>query len=80
MTPSSGLIKAVTMLTVATTLAGCGTSPVADANGVCQALGRELVGARGKTWRDQKKIDSTLERMIRVGCITREIASGVRTK
>lgn len=79
-TPSSGLTKAATLLMIATTLAACGSSPVADAKGVCLAIGKELVGARGKARRDQQKIDATLERMIGASCITRAEAAGVQFK
>jgi hypothetical protein len=53
---------------------------VADAKGVCLAIGKELVGARGKARRDQQKIDATLERMIGASCITRAEAAGVQFK
>ena len=54
-------------------LAGCDGTPLpVNASGVCRGVGRELIGAEGKTWADQEKIDATLERLISIRCIARK--------
>jgi hypothetical protein len=41
-------------------LAGCGTSGPADVSGLRRVVGTDLVGARGATIADQRKIDRTV--------------------
>lgn len=41
-------------------LAGCGTSGPADVNGLRKVVGTDLIGARGATASDQRKIDRTV--------------------
>ncbi|MEN5277293.1 hypothetical protein ABE527_10110 [Brucella sp. TWI432] len=55
----------------ALTLAGCGHSGPANVSGVRRVLGTDLLGARGATDADQRKIDRTIVR----GC-----AGGVWSK
>lgn len=66
---------------VAAVLGACATANApkvaVTAEGLCQALGRDLAGAKGAAARDQEKIDVTLERMIAQGCITRAEAAGI---
>jgi len=40
--------------------AGCGTSAPADATGLRRVVGTDLVGARGATLADQRKINRTV--------------------
>ncbi|MGU3577267.1 hypothetical protein ACLBWZ_17290 [Brucellaceae bacterium C25G] len=55
----------------ASILAGCGHSAPVNVNGVRNVLGSDLMGARGASDADQRKIDRTIVR----GC-----ASGVWSK
>lgn len=45
---------------VVLTAAGCSTSRPADARGLKQVIGTDLIGARGATPLDQRKIDLTV--------------------
>ncbi|WP_273727625.1 hypothetical protein [Brucella gallinifaecis] len=64
------LVLCLTMISVLT-LAGCGHSRPANVSGVRSVLGSDLMGARGATDADQRKIDRTIVR----GC-----AGGVWSK
>lgn len=50
-------LLAVGILTAASTGAGCGTSAPASVAGLRQVVGTDLIGARGATPADQRKID-----------------------
>ena len=45
---------------IAFVLAGCGTSGPASVAGLRNVVGTDLIGARGATDRDQRKIDRTV--------------------
>ena len=65
--------KALMMCIAATLLAGCnGTQLPVSAKAVCEGVGKELAGAQGKQRIDQEKIDATEERLVRMGCLTRQ--------
>lgn len=48
------------VMMIASPLAGCGTSGPVDAGGLRNVVGTDLIGAKGATPRDQKKIDRTV--------------------
>ena len=48
------------LMIAAATLAGCGTSGPADVSGLRRVVGTDLVGAKGLTDADQRKIDRTV--------------------
>ncbi|MFC3754320.1 hypothetical protein [Aquamicrobium ahrensii] len=48
------------LMTSASMLAGCGTSAPANVKGLSQVVGTDLVGARGASAADQRKIDRTV--------------------
>lgn len=57
------LTKALLIMTPAVMLAGCGTSGPADVDGLRRTVGIDLIGARGATDADQRKIDRTVVRL-----------------
>jgi hypothetical protein len=71
MKPQAKLWTLLTLMMSALTLAGCGHSGPANVSGVRNVLGTDLLGARGATEADQRKIDRTIVR----GC-----AGGVWSK
>lgn len=50
-------------MTIAVMLAGCGTSGPADVAGLRRVVGTDLIGARGATDGDQRRIDRTVVRL-----------------
>lgn len=60
MTHATRLMMLATLMISALTAAGCGTSAPADATGLRRVVGTDLVGARGATLADQRKIDRTV--------------------
>lgn len=58
-----------TMMSVAM-LAGCGTSGPVDVAGLGRVVGSDLVGARGATEADQRKIDKPIVRLCAVKVLT----------
>ena len=67
------LSKALMTCIAATIVAGCnGTQLPVDAKAVCKGVGNEIAGAQGKQRKDQEKIDATEERLVRMGCLTRQ--------
>ena len=48
------------VMTSASMVAGCGTSAPANVDGLKRAVGTDLIGARGATAVDQRKIDRTV--------------------
>ncbi|ABS12993.1 hypothetical protein I6H96_11230 [Brucella anthropi] len=71
MKPQAKLWTLLALMMSALTLAGCGHSGPANVSGVRNVLGTDLLGARGATEADQRKIDRTIVR----GC-----AGGVWSK
>ncbi len=47
------------LMTCAVMTAGCGTSAPGDVTGLRRVVGADLIGARGATDSDQRKIDRT---------------------
>ncbi|MBY3257051.1 hypothetical protein HFO09_23135 [Rhizobium laguerreae] len=66
------LMKACLIMTPVATLAGCGTSGPADVSGLRRVAGTDLIGARGATDADQRKIDRTVVRFCAGGVWTRK--------
>lgn len=58
MQQAARLTMLAALMTVA--LAGCGTSAPADVKGLRRVVGTDLIGARGATAADQRKIDRTV--------------------
>lgn len=53
-------LMALAALTIGVLMvAGCGTSAPVDATGLRRVVGTDLIGARGATVADQRKIDRT---------------------
>lgn len=52
--------RAMLALTLTLALTGCGTSAPANVDGLRRVVGTDLVGARGATPADQRKIDRTV--------------------
>ncbi|MGH6810632.1 MAG: hypothetical protein ACREEJ_27885 [Ensifer adhaerens] len=52
--------RAMLALTMTLALTGCGTSAPASVGGLRRVVGTDLVGARGATPADQRKIDRTV--------------------
>ncbi|WP_084814414.1 hypothetical protein [Ensifer sp. 1H6] len=52
--------RAMLALTMTLALMGCGTSAPANVEGLRRVVGTDLVGARGATSADQRKIDRTV--------------------
>lgn len=57
------LTKAFLTMTLAATLGGCSTSGPINVSGLHQVVGTEILGARGATDLDQRKIDRTVVRL-----------------
>lgn len=57
------LIRALLTMTPAAMLAGCGISGPGNVAGLRQVVGLDLIGARGATDADQRKIDRTVVRL-----------------
>ncbi|WP_411033856.1 hypothetical protein [Shinella sp. BYT-45] len=57
------LMMPLSIMTAAGMLTGCGTSAPADASGLRRVVGVDLIGARGATDADQRKIDRTVVRL-----------------
>ncbi|AWI57200.1 hypothetical protein AB395_00001541 [Sinorhizobium fredii CCBAU 45436] len=51
---------AAAIMTGASMGAACGTSPPANVDGLRRVVGTDLIGARGATPADQRKIDRTV--------------------
>lgn len=60
MKPETLLSRLALIMTAVLMAAGCSTSPPADASGLRRVVGTDLIGARGATDRDQRKIDRTV--------------------
>lgn len=56
----TGLRKSASLTILALMLAGCGTSAPKNVTGLRSVVGTDLVGARGATAADQRKIDRTV--------------------
>lgn len=56
----ANLTLLVAIMTAALITAGCGTSAPADVIGLRRVVGSDLIGARGATAADQRKIDRTV--------------------
>ncbi|WP_173513103.1 hypothetical protein [Sinorhizobium psoraleae] len=54
------LTRSVALMTPALILAGCGISGPADVTGLRRVIGTDLLGARGATPADQRRIDRTV--------------------
>ncbi|USJ24739.1 hypothetical protein [Ensifer adhaerens] len=52
--------RAMLALSLTLALTGCGTSAPASADGLRRVVGTDLIGARGATAEDQRKIDRTV--------------------
>ncbi|MDX3929266.1 MAG: hypothetical protein QHC90_26125 [Shinella sp.] len=72
MTLRTVLMKALLIMTPAAMLAGCGISGPADALGLRRVVGTDLIGARGATDADQRKIDRTIVRLCAGGVYGRD--------
>lgn len=81
-------LSALAMLVgAASMLAGCGTSPLADApRTIRDVVGTDLPGAQGLTLKDQDRIDSAMAGLCETGvydealCTTHTKASAARRK
>lgn len=60
MLQATALIKLAVISTVALTAAGCTTMQPANVDGLRRVVGTDLIGARGATPADQRKIDRTV--------------------
>ncbi|WP_085043823.1 hypothetical protein [Ensifer aridi] len=56
----AALIRSATITIPALLLVGCGTSGPGSATGLRSVVGTDLMGARGATPADQRKIDRTV--------------------
>jgi len=63
MKPQHALMKALLIMMPAAMLAGCGVSGPASVSGLRQVVGTDILGARGLTDNDQRKIDRTVVRL-----------------
>jgi hypothetical protein len=63
MKPQLALMKALLTMMPAVMLAGCGVSGPATVSGLKRVVGTDLLGARGLTDFDQRKIDRTVVRL-----------------
>lgn len=63
------------IMTPAVMLAGCGTSGPANVQGLRRVVGTDLIGARGATDADQRKIDRTVVRFCAGSIWTRKECS-----
>ena len=59
-------------MTAVATLAGCGTSVPGNVAGLRRVVGVDLIGARGMSDEDQRKIDRTVVRLCAGGVWRRE--------
>ncbi|GMB81512.1 hypothetical protein NN6n1_22950 [Shinella zoogloeoides] len=59
MKQATRLMALAALMIGASTAAGCGTSAPVDATGLRRVVGTDLIGARGATAADQRKIDRT---------------------
>ncbi len=71
MQPASKLTTVLSTMTLAAMLAGCGTSAPADVAGLRRVVGVDLIGARGATDGDQRRIDRTIVRLCAGGVYAR---------
>ena len=69
------LMRACLIMTPAAMLAGCGTLAPADVSGLRRVVGTDLIGARGATDADQRKIDRTVVRFCAGGVWSRKECS-----
>ncbi|MDO3434312.1 hypothetical protein QWJ46_16655 [Rhizobium sp. CBN3] len=69
------LMKACLIMMPAAMLAGCGTSGPADVSGLRRVVGTDLIGARGATDAEQRKIDRTVVRLCAGGVWSRKECS-----
>ncbi|ATB02730.1 hypothetical protein BWO90_12035 (plasmid) [Sinorhizobium meliloti] len=53
-------LRTMSVLALTFALQGCGTSPPASADGLRRVVRTDLIGARGATPEDQRKIDRTV--------------------
>ncbi|MDX0318791.1 hypothetical protein GOC38_14165 [Sinorhizobium meliloti] len=53
-------LRTMSALALTFALQGCGTSAPASADGLRRVVGTDLIGARGATPADQRKIDRTV--------------------
>ncbi|MDX0354335.1 hypothetical protein GOC51_03815 [Sinorhizobium meliloti] len=53
-------LRTMSALALTFALQGCGTSAPANADGLRRVVGTDLIGARGATPADQRKIDRTV--------------------
>ncbi|TPN43193.1 hypothetical protein FJ978_31310 [Mesorhizobium sp. B1-1-7] len=63
-------LRPAALLTIASMLAGCGTSGVNGVPGLRSAIGSSLAGAQGKTLADQNRIDHTVAPGCAIGLYT----------
>jgi hypothetical protein len=63
MKPQLALMKALLIMTPAVMLVGCGVSGPANVSGLKRVVGTDLLGARGLTDSDQRRIDRTVVRL-----------------
>lgn len=54
------VLRTMTALALTFALQGCGTSAPASVDGLRRVVGTDLIGARGVTPEDQRKIDRTV--------------------
>ncbi|KSV72956.1 hypothetical protein N182_28955 [Sinorhizobium sp. GL2] len=54
------VLRTMTALAMTFALQGCGTSAPASVDGLRRVVGTDLIGARGATPADQRKIDRTV--------------------
>ncbi|MCF6370690.1 hypothetical protein [Rhizobium halophilum] len=64
-------MKALLIMTPAAMLVGCGVSGPASVSGLRSVVGTDLLGARGATDADQRKIDRTVVRLCEGAVYTR---------
>lgn len=72
MKQATRLMMLAALMTGASMLAGCGISGPADVPGLRRVVGTDLVGARGLTAADQRKIDRTVVGLCAGGVWTKE--------
>ncbi|RWX78252.1 hypothetical protein EPK99_06350 [Neorhizobium lilium] len=63
MKPQLALMKALLIMMPVAMLAGCGSLGPANVAGLKRVVGTDLLGARGLTDADQRKIDKTVVRL-----------------
>src|SRR5690606_23530976 len=72
MKQATRLMMLAALMTDALMLVGCGISGPADVTGQRRVVGTDLVGARGATAADQRKIDRTVVGLCAGGVWTKE--------